>query len=323
MEGSALLTDIFAHRYRNVQIRQDFDQHDRALIAQMFALLSEDIAPRPGTSKEAFLAAWMLFWHQLERRLARELGVQSLAETYDMVGRQISALEVCHRWMFAKFSKCEPADTYIKARLSLVELGFRQREKTIANQRRTILADLAPQDIEKDQVAFDAAVNELNVRLRRAGYPLHYHNGFLQISGDKAVEVAIEEPFWKLVGPKWRNIDIDMKEAIDRRDTGGREPALYAARALESAIKIISGEKGWTRGKETGAHGYIDNLVSQANGRFIEVWEADQLKGFFTNVRNPLGHGPGGEPMPSLTEAQTDWAIAFCMAWIRSLIVRT
>ena len=31
-----------------------------------------------------------------------------------------------------------------------------------------------------------------------------------------------------------------MKEALDHRDTGQRDAAFYAARALESTIKIIS-----------------------------------------------------------------------------------
>lgn len=55
-------------------------------------------------------------------------------------------------------------------------------------------------------------------------------------------------------------MDHDIKEAIDLRDTHGRDPAFYAARALESTIKIISDEKGLSTAKERGAHNYIDNL---------------------------------------------------------------
>ena len=106
-----------------------------------------------------------------------------------------------------------------------------------------------------------------------------------------------------------------------RRDSGGRDPAFYAAKALESAIKIISNDRGWTHGGEKGAHNFIDNLASSKNG-FIEPWEGETLKAFFTKVRNPLGHGPGGEPMPALTPQQTDWAIETCMSWVKSLIKR-
>ena len=51
-------------------------------------------------------------------------------------------------------------------------------------------------------------------------------------------------------------------------------------------------------------------------------WEALSLKDFFTRVRNPLGHGPGDAPMLVLTPQQTNWAIEFCMSWIKSLVQR-
>lgn len=75
-------------------------------------------------------------------------------------------------------------------------------------------------------------------------------------------------------------------------------------------------------GGENGAHAYTNNLGSAKNGNFISPWERDTLKSFFTAVRNPLGHGPGGEKMPELTLAQTDWAIETCMSWTKTLIAR-
>jgi hypothetical protein len=168
---------------------------------------------------------------------------------------------------------------------------------------------------------WQAAVNELNERLRQAGCKLHYHNGFIQMATDETVTQQIEEPFWKLVtDPKWTNVDQDIKEAIDLRDTNGRDPAFYAAKALESAIKIISNEKQLTTGNERGAANYIDDLK---RGGLVEDWESDALKSFFSKVRNPLGHGPGDGSMPSLNKQQTDWAIETCMTWVKSLIRRT
>lgn len=120
---------------------------------------------------------------------------------------------------------------------------------------------------------------------------------------------------------KWKNVDTDMKEAIDRRDNHGRDSTLYAAKALESTIKIISDEKGWTHGKEKGVANYLDNLRSEKNS-FINDWEKSSLTDLFGIVRNPFGHGPGTKPMPSLTPQQTNWAIEFCMIWIKSLIRR-
>jgi hypothetical protein len=73
---------------------------------------------------------------------------------------------------------------------------------------------------------------------------------------------------------------------------------------------------------EKGAHNYIDNLSSKKNGSFINEWEKDALKSFFTSVRNPFGHGPGSKEMPALSLQQTNWAIESCMSWIKSLIKR-
>ena len=168
--------------------------------------------------------------------------------------------------------------------------------------------------------AFQEAVIELNARFRQAGLDLHYHNGFIQVASDPMVAQEIEVPFWQLVAdPKWTNVDHDCKEAVDLRDTNGRDPAFYAARALESTIKIISAEKQLSTGNERGAHNYIDNLK---RGKLIENWEAEALKAIFTNVRNPLGHGPGSGQMPSLNDHQTNWAIENCMGWVKSLVRR-
>jgi hypothetical protein len=46
----------------------------------------------------------------------------------------------------------------------------------------------------------------------------------------------------------------------------------YATKALESTLKIISDESGWSTGNERGAVNYIENL--QSSGRFIAAWEA-------------------------------------------------
>jgi hypothetical protein len=157
--------------------------------------------------------------------------------------------------------------------------------------------------------AFGDAVDELNERFRRASAPLNYHNGFFQVATDELTETEIEKPFWEVVAePRWKNVDTDVKEALDRRDANERDPAFYAARALESAIKIISDAKGWSHGREKGAHNYIDNLAASKNGNFIARWESAALKAFFTEIRNPFGHGAGSAEMPELTAQQATWA---------------
>lgn len=178
-------------------------------------------------------------------------------------------------------------------------------------------------DNEQINAAFRASCDELNARFRQANAGLHYHNGFIQVAQDDTIADEIEQPFWDLVSdPKWRNVDHDMKEAVDLRDSDGRDPAWYAARALESVVKIISDEKGWTHGKEKGAAHFLDNLRATKNGSFINDWERESLGLFFSKVRNPLGHGSGQEPISELTGPQTDWAIQFAMIWTLNLIRR-
>jgi hypothetical protein len=116
-------------------------------------------------------------------------------------------------------------------------------------------------------VVFQSAVDELNTRFLQARCDLNYHNGFIQRSTDALSEQHIEKPFWGLLADRqWKNVDLDMKEALDQRDSGARDAAFYAARALESTIKIISDMRGLTHGGEKGAHNFIDNLASQKAG---------------------------------------------------------
>jgi streptomycin 6-kinase len=158
----------------------------------------------------------------------------------------------------------------------------------------------------------------------KAGVPLSYHNGFIQVATDEQIEKQVAKPFWGAIAdPKWENVSKDMSEALDRRDNGAGYAAWFACKALESAIKITSDLKNWTTGNEKGAHNYIDNLVAERDGaRFIDKFEMEVLKSYFTHVRRQFGHGPGSDPMPNFTVAQTDWAIEFAMTWVRTLVRR-
>jgi hypothetical protein len=252
--------------------------------------------------------------------------------------------KVCENWFMAPLAQGGDANRYIQERLSLIEIGFRKREEQVNEAIANLDDDVAdaenrmgpkrgfrlPGDISETmrsirvqrKADFVAAVDELNMRFRQAQCPLHYHNGFIQFSDDSLVSEQVESPFWHLVAdPKWLNVDTDMKEAVDRRDTGGRDPAFYAARALESTIKIISNAKEWTHGGEKGAHNFIDNLAAKRAG-FLADWEAEFLKAYFTKIRNPLGHGPGDQPMSALSPEQTTFAVETAMVWIKALVRR-
>lgn len=318
---------------------------------QAFRILKEDIFPyylANGAENTVNVAVWS----NLESGLSRELGIKELSSHWmsyttkwngndHLSTHRYAFVSVCENWLSAPPGF--QVDAYIKDRLSLIELGFRQKETLLAaancapiTTAEGALAAFAKrqsgsgvsnieavkQQREERNAAFRRSVEELNARFRQAGYPLNYHNGFIQISCDDLVQTEIETPFWRLVAdPIWKNVDLDMKEALDLRDSDGRDPAFYAARALESTIKIVSVRKGWTHGKEKGAHNYIDNLASKANA-FITPWEGESLKAFFTHVRNPFGHGAGSDEMPTLSRPQTEWAIEFSMSWIKNLIKR-
>jgi hypothetical protein len=344
-----MLTDIFARRYEQPRMWETFSEEPRRLLVQSCQLLN-DICPYYVDGKENEHSKE--FWRRIHDLLARELGLKELSPEYWGFYNQQNlwhsgrhtTVQMCEKWMLEPFDGKISVDDFVKERLSLVEIGFRQHENFLAGVNAKLAdnvtkAELFDQRGERKglrvpgstaasvravnvslNAKFQMAVNELNARFRQAKCQLHYHNGFIQISEDQTVAQEIETPFWKLVAdPKWHNVDHDMKEAVDLRDTGGRDPAFYAARSLESSIKIISDEKQLTTNKEKGAHNYIDNLMG---AKLIEVWEMEALKHFFTKVRNPFGHGPGAAPMPSLTDHQTNWAIENSMIWIRSLIRR-
>ena len=135
-------------------------------------------------------------------------------------------------------------ELFISARFSLLELLFAEIEKVLYNPNisskglsifRRRKAHAFPQDDEYNRELFRSAVRELNIRFREAGIPLQNHNGLFQLSSDKLTNVQIEQPFWDLLkNSKWTNVDIDIKEALDRRDNNNRDAALYTLKALES-----------------------------------------------------------------------------------------
>ena len=350
-----MLTEIFANRYANVSIWQTFGELERRLLVQGFRLLTEYICPYRHNGREYEYGK--AFWADLHRQISMELGLSSLsalATSYDTnwLGKQHTIThtwnmeQVCENWMLKNFNGSQTPDLFMKERLSLVEIGFRKRSETIAEANERLASQItairirikrkAPGKIhvpgdpsealrarnKKLNQEFQDAVDELNARFVQARCNLNYHNGFIQCSADQLTEEQVEKPFWASVSdPLWRNVDVDMKEALDQRDSGRRNPAFYAARALESAIKIISDVRGLTQGREKGAHNFIENLASQ-RAAFIAPWEGEILKQFFTRVRNPMGHGPGSDDLTALDERQTTWAIEFCMTWIKSLIRR-
>ncbi|ABM59266.1 AbiJ-NTD4 domain-containing protein [Verminephrobacter eiseniae] len=348
-----MLTDIFAYRYLDQPIWSNYTEIEQRLLNQVFGVVKDALLPY---SHDGNVNERKNKWKILHDKLARELGVAELSTRYYSVTQRnafgqefpVSGLfpwdHVCEQFVNASYSRQCEADRFIKERISFIELALRLRGDDIASANSQLASEIRKAKItdacrsggplgnsvdlivNNNKVlnsAFETQIDELNERFRRAKAPLTYHNGFIQLAIDQHIEKEIRKPFWDLVSdPLWRNVDTDMKEALDRRDSNDRDSVIFATKALESAIKIISDTKGWTRGTENGALQYVDNLISKANGSYLATWEGDMLKDYFRKVRNPIAHGSGSESMPELTLFQTDWAIEAAMSWVRTLIRR-
>ena len=352
-----MLTDIFARRYEKRPLFASVASREHAFFVQAYRIINEQLIPYHGADKKVDEKA-KTAWTSIHDRLTMELGVKELSARYysyqgEWLGKphQYSGYYdmnlVCDAWLTKQFTEDLDEDVFAKRRLSFVELAFRERGAQIAqinanlpftlqmaaygdNRRSSIpgikqLTGPERAQAENDRVnrEFTSHVYELNERFKQAGMPLNYHNGFIQITADEQIQVEIEEPFWSLVSDaKYKNVSTDVAEAIDRRDTGGRDPSFYAAKSLESAIKIICEDKGWVTGTEKGVADFLNYMEAKANGPFIEPWERQSMQRFYSDVRNDLGHGPGSKEMPNFTPTQIDQTIEFCMSWVKSLIRR-
>ena len=351
-----MLTDVFFRRYANRPMFTTVEHKETALFVQAFRIINEQIWNYYGHDKTVDQSVKAI-WTGIHDRLSMEIGVKELSPKYfsyqtEWMGntRTQSGWHemnfVIEQWLNLKFTDSLDPDMFVKRRISFIELAFRTREEQLAQSNTEFplrLSEAEMQDklprrpmttpgkraeslraINQDMnTAFATNVHELNERFAQAGMPLHYHNGFIQITKDEQIQLHVEQPFWQLVKEsQWKNVSIDMAEAIDRRDTAGRDPSFYAAKALESTIKIICDVKNWTTGNEKGVTNFLNHLESNANGAFIDSWERQSIQRFYSDVRNDLGHGPGSKEMPNFTPQQIDQSIEFCMSWIKSLIKR-
>lgn len=351
-----MLTDVFFRRYANRPMFATFGQKESALFVQAYRIVNEQIWKYYGYDKKVDESVKAI-WNGIHDRLSMEIGVKELSPKFysyqtEWMGKPYTNSGwndinfVVEQWLNLKFTDGLDPDMFIKRRLSFIELAFRTREDQVAQANAEFPKRLAEAELQdkmprrpmtipgkrSDGVRamnesmnkfFAENVDELNERFKQADMQLHYHNGFIQITQDERLHGQVEQPFWLLVkDATWKNVSIDMAEAVDRRDTGGRDPSFYAAKALESAIKIICDIKGWTMGNEKGVSDFLNHLESKANGTYIASWERQSMQRFYSDVRNDLGHGPGSKDMPNLTPQQIDQTIEFCMSWVKSLIKR-
>ena len=357
LETSTVITDIFARRYAGLQIRTQYFEEDRRFMNQAAVMIMDPLwlgqqSDTPSKSTEENLKA-------VHDKLALEVGQQYLNDRFWWQKSMWNGNErttthtnpfarICKNYLIKIPTDISQGDDWVKERLSLIEIAFQLRWQQIGMMNKELPAAISRAQ-SRDELhkfgqamqipglqangvrahnsrinsAFDELVRDLNDRFRLGRYKLSFHNGLLQVLDDEMINMQIAKPFWDLVkDPQWANVELQIKEAIDRRDNNDRTAAFHAVSAVESCIKIISDTKGWTKGAEKGAANYIDNLVGKSNGRFIDVWESELLTKMFSDVRNPFAHGPGQEPMPTLSPEQTNWAIETAMSWCKSLIRR-
>jgi hypothetical protein len=264
-------------------------------------------------------------------RIERELG-SPLGPT------KTSAERICAEWLATQYDLWNDShgdgDRFFKIQLSLIELLVRsaqEQTRTTEGSKSKTLGGLLKQKSLATQLqerraaagAVASGVAEINARFVGAGLPLQMHNGLIQRSDDALIADHIEHPFWDLLAQKkWKSVDHDMKQALDRRDNRHDDAAFYALKALESALKIVSDELGRTNGKERGAAAFIDNLTSKKPDSIITEWEADMLRLLFKHVRNRLGHGAGKSERLSLTVQQSSTIIELSMSLIKSMAWR-
>lgn len=349
-----MLTDIFFRRYANRPIFASFGAKESALFVQAYRIVNEQIWMYYVDKKVD--ESVKMIWTDIHDRLSMEIGVKELSPKYYSYQtewmnqpRTNSGWNdmnfVVEQWLNFKFTEGLDPDMFVKLRLSFVELALRTREDQVEKANAKFPRHLGEAQIQDKMqspksilgirahdvhavnkrlnMSFAANVHEMNERLKQAGMPLHYHNGFIQITQDEQLQAQVEQPFWLLVkDARWKNVSLDMAKALDLRDTGGSNPSFYAAKALESTIKIICDLKNWTTGDEKGVSGFLNHLESKNNGRFIEKWERESMQRFYSDVRNDLAHGPGSNDMPNFTPEQIDQTIEFCMSWVKSLVKR-
>jgi len=351
-----MLTDVFFRRYANRPMFDSVGHKEKALFVQAYRIVNEQIWKYYGHDKKVDETVKKI-WTDIHDRLAMEIGVKELSAKFYSYPTQLAGTPytrsgwyemnfVVEQWLTLNFADDLDPDMFVKRRLSFIELALRTREEQVSFANSIFPRQLAEAEYHDSMPrknllvpgsrvnsvraineglnkTFLANVHELNERLKQAAMPLHYHNGFLQMTQDERIQEQVEQPFWLIIkDAQWKNVSIDMAEAIDRRDTGGRDPSFYAAKALESTIKIVCERKGWSTGSEKGVSDFLNHLESKANGAFIEGWERQSMQRFYSDVRNDLGHGPGSKDMPQFTSQQVDHSIEFCMSWVKSLIKR-
>lgn len=243
--------------------------------------------------------------------LCRETGKKCFM-TYAKINYDIPHQELCYNILYTEYDlwfDCHgDFDYFIKIKLDLIELIYANAVEMVKNSK------IIDSDIK----------NLINQRLNENNICFLCFNGLFTRVYDEKIFSIIEEPFWDTIkDPIWNNVAQEIKCANLLMSSNMPGSVLESLKALESSIKIISDKKGWSTGNEKGASNYIDNLVSQKNGRFIDVWEKDILVYYFRLLRNEYAHGSGNNIKLSLSKEQERCVYEQVMSWIKRLVIQS
>lgn len=321
---NTLITDAFFRRYPARLVWTDEPSRNyQSFLEQSAQIIFVDLSPKLNLTIE--------FFRDCHDALCREIGIGSLnlERNYDAK---------CGEFLNQKYDLWNNAhgtpDQFLKYRLSLIEIILQRADRFALEMLSSVLikpkrnwlgvpAYFLESSEFTNRLLIENAIIELNKRFKQTGLPFHFHNGMIQSNDDQLLQDLIATPCWEILNnPIFRHADLELKTALDRADNGYSDAAFYAAKSLESVIKIICSQKEWNVKEGGGVSLYIDQLQSKNNGDYITGWEADNLKWFFSNIRNPQAHGTGTKEPLQLTAVQQKWAIDFCMSWIKSLVSR-
>lgn len=204
-------------------------------------------------------------------------------------------------------------DTLINAPTPMMDvLGFFRNEATAAQCLDIIevlariiygwAAKLHPEDRNNRHISQSPrdAINEINVRLRRAGCGYQFDSGNLvRVDSQYLHSEVVHKCLALLTEPTFEGVQSEFVAAHRHHRVGEHEQAIFqAGKAFESTLKVACDERDWTYPRNAGAKDLLDtvfanDLIPEAARGQIQALRATLEQGPPV-IRNALGgHGTG------------------------------
>ena len=188
--GGFVISDIYLKRETARFHGAQMSPASVKLFGQVARIVETQVIP--------LLADRSAFFKRVHEALTAELGWGQLSPGTDCE-------DACSRFICEPYSLWNDAhrdlDFYMKTRLSLIELIFRDFENEASRSgtpwRRTDSKEKAQE-----------VIRELNHRLHESGLGLRYVNGRFLREDDSLTCAEISTPFWEILqDPRWSNVD--------------------------------------------------------------------------------------------------------------------